>query len=191
MGEEPPLLEYGPLDRWYKVFTRWMSYLAGAALFVITVVCFVDVIGWKFFGWTFPSQVGLVANLNVVVVFLAAAYVQMDRGSVSIELLQNRFNRVVKLVTRMFASVLGVGVCWFAAYRGWSYFAELYHTHATDNGAWHFKTWPFEAVLVLGWSLMGLAFVFTIVREVVDYRRRRSAYAPKTPDPSQSVTPTP
>ena len=49
-GIEPPALQYGPLDTAFKTFSRWMSYLAAVALGVVTVVCFVDVIGSKFLG---------------------------------------------------------------------------------------------------------------------------------------------
>ena len=178
-GAEPPPLQYSALDRGYKRFTRWTSYLAAVALGVITFVCFVDVITWKFFGWTLPSATDLVTYLNLVLVFLAAAYVQMDRGSVAIELLQNKFNRVVKLAVRIFASTLGAGSCFFASYRSWYQLADLYNTHAMATGDWHFRLWPFQAVLVFGFFCLGLAFLFTICRDVTNYRLRRGVYAPK------------
>lgn len=178
-GNEPPELDYSRADRWFKTFTRWLSYVAGAALGVITLVCFVDVIGWKFFNWTIPSASDLVTQLNLVVVFLAAAFVQMDRGSVSIELLQNKFTRVVKLATRIFASVLGAAICFFAAYRGWTNMADFLDENAMVDGVWRFKVWPYAAVLVLGFVCLAIAFLFTIARDVTNYRQRRAVFAPK------------
>lgn len=177
-GDEPPALEYGRLDRWFTRFTKWMSYVAACALGVVTLVCFVDVITWKLFGWTVPSATDLVTYLNLVLVFMAAAYVQMDRGSVSIELLQNKFQKVVKLATRVFGSVLGVGVCFFAAYRGWFRLVDMYNSNAMADGAWHFRLWPYQAVLVFGFVCLGLAFLFAIARNVANYRRRRASFAP-------------
>jgi len=167
---------YGRLDAWYQSFSRWMSYLGAAALGVITAVCFIDVVGAKFFGRPIPSQFELVANLNLVAVFLAAFYVQMDRGSVSIELLQDRFPRPAKLMVRLFGSLLGVAVCFFAAYRGWYYLVDFVRTHKSASGVWHFPIWPFQAVLVLGFFCLGLAFLFTIGRDVRDYRGRRGRF---------------
>ncbi len=172
-------LSYGRLDTWYQSFSRRMSYVAAAALGVITAVCFVDVVGAKFFGWPVPSQFELVANLNLVAVFLAAFYVQMDRGSVSIELLQNHLPRPVKLAVRIFGSLLGIAVCFFAAYRGWCYLVDFIQTRKSASGVWHFPIWPFQAVLVLGFFCLGLAFLFTVGRDVHDYRGRRGRFNPR------------
>ncbi len=179
-GNEPAPLDYGWLDGFYTALTRFFTYLAGAALFVIVAVCVIDVVSWKFFDWPFPSQQGLVTYLNVALVFLAVAYVQMDRGSVAIELLQDSFGLrgISKLAVRVFASILGAGISLFCAYRGWYLLADLYRTHASDTGVWHFPIWPFELTMVLGWFLLGVAFLFTIGREVTNYRLRRAVYAP-------------
>ena len=180
-GNEPPPLEYGPVDGFYTRLTRWFSYLAGAALLVIVVICVIDVISWKFFSWPFPSQQGLVKHLNVALVFLAVGYVQMERGSVAIELLQDSFGLrgVGKLAVRVFASVLGAGVCLFCAYRGWFLLSDLFHTHAVDTGVWRFPIWPFEMTMVVGWFLLGVAFLFTVARDVTNYRKLRGPYAPR------------
>ena len=102
------MLVYSRFDTAYKAFARWFSYLAGVALAAVTIVCFVDVIGSKFFGTAIPSQFDIIANLNLVMVFLAVFYVQMDRGSVAIELLQDHFPKFMKLSVRVFGSVLGL-----------------------------------------------------------------------------------
>jgi len=187
-GDEPPPVEYGPLDRWFTRFTKWMSYVAALALGIVTLVCFVDVITWKLFGWTVPSATDLVTYLNLVLVFMAAAYVQMDRGSVAIELLQNKFQKVVRLATRVFGWVLGAGVCLFAAYRGWFRLADMYNTNAMAEGAWHFRLWPFQAVLVFGFVCLGLAFLFAIGRDVTNFRKRRANFAASTVDATAEVS---
>ena len=187
-GDEPPPLDYGLPDRWFTRFTKWMSYVAAIALGVVTLVCFVDVIIWKFFGRTIPSATDLVTYLNLVLVFMAASYVQMDRGSVSIELLQNKFQKVVRLVTRVLASALGMGVCFFAAYRGWFHLADLYKTNAMADGSWHFKLWPFEAVLVFVFVCLGLAFLFAIGRNIINYRKRRAGFAPSPGAPAADLS---
>lgn len=178
-GLEPARLDYGRVDWSYRTFARWMSYLGAVALGVITAVCFIDVIGSKFFSGGIPSQFELVANLNLVMVFLAAFYVQMDRGSVSIELLQDHFPGPVKLGIRIFGDLLGAGMTYFIAYRGFYYLADFYRTRKSASGVWHFPMWPFQAVLVFGAFCLGTAFLFTVVRDVTDYRRRRGKYAPR------------
>ncbi len=187
-GDEPPPLEYGLLDRWFTRFTKWMSYVAALALGAVTLVCFVDVILWKFFGRTIPSATDLVTYLNLVLVFMAASYVQMDRGSVAIELLQSKFHKVIRLITRVLASALGLGVCFFAAYRGWFHLSDLYKTNAMADGSWHFKLWPFQAVLVFGFVCLGLAFLFAIVRNIINYKKRRAGFAPSLGAPTTDLS---
>jgi TRAP-type C4-dicarboxylate transport system permease small subunit len=177
VGDQVPMPEYHVVDRGYTRFTRWMSYVAGIALGVITLIAFVDVVTWKFFNWTVPSATDLIKYLNLVLVFLAAAYVQMDRGSVAIELIQERFHRILRLATRILASVLGAGTCLFAAYRSSYQLVDLYKTHAMSDGEWHFRVWPFQAVLVFGFVCLGVAFLFAIGRDIADYRKRRARYA--------------
>ena len=131
----------------------------------------------KFFGHSIPGQFDMVANLNLAMVFLGVFYVQMDRGSVSIELLQDHFPRWLKLAIRLFASFLGAGVCIFAAYRGWYNMADMFKVGQTATGVWKFPIWPFEAVLVFGFFFLGVAFFFTVGRDITDLRLRRGRYA--------------
>jgi TRAP-type C4-dicarboxylate transport system permease small subunit len=187
-GEAPPL-EYSKLDRGFTRFSRWCSYLAAVALLIVTVVAFVDVVLAKFFGHSIPGQFDLIANLNLVMVFLAAFYVQMDRGSVSIELLQDRFSNPAKFGTRVFGSLLGAASCFFCAYRGWYYLADFYTSQKAATGLWKFPIWPFQSVLVFGFFCLGVAFLFTIAREVTNLRLKRGRYAPKQPKPGAPLAP--
>jgi TRAP-type C4-dicarboxylate transport system permease small subunit len=185
-GEVAPP-EYGRLDRGFKTFSRWMSYLGAGALAVITIVCFIDVVGSKLSLGGIPSQFDLIANLNLVMVFMAAFYVQMDRGSVSIELAQDHFPRLVKLAVRVFGDLLGAGVSFFVAYRGFYYLADFWESHKSAAGVWHFPVWPFQAVLVFGSVCLGLAFLFAIARDITDCRLRRGKYAPRPEKRAASV----
>lgn len=183
---ETPSLRYSKFDDGFKVFARWMSYLGAGALAVITLVCFIDVIGSKLSLGGIPSQFDLIANLNLVMVFMAAFYVQMDRGSVSIELAQDHFPRPLKLAVRLFGDLLGAGVSFFIAYRGFYYLADFWESHKSAAGVWHFPIWPFQAVLVFGSVCLGLAFLFTIARDITDCRLQRGKYAPRPPKQAAS-----
>ncbi len=178
---DAPALEYSRYDRWFTKFSRWCSYLAAVSLLIVTIVAFADVIGAKFFGKSIPGQFDLIANLNLVMVFLAVFYVQMDRGSVAIELLQDHFARWAKLATRLFGSFLGAASSFFCAYRGWYYVADFYSSQKAATGLWKFPIWPFEAILVLGFFFLGVAFLFTFAREITDVRLERGRYARPLP----------
>ena len=79
----------------------------------------------------------------------------------------------------MFGSVLGLAISFFCAYRGWYYLADFWTSHKSASGVWHFPMWPFQAVLVLGFLFLGIAFMFTVARDITDCRLGRGKFAPK------------
>lgn len=180
---EFPDTRFGRFDRRYTAFTRWLSYLAGLALLSVVVVCVIDVIGWKLFGLSIPSSTDFIQYMNEALVFLAVAYVQTDRGSTSIELLQAHYPRPVKVVIRTFSYVLGFACCMFVAYRGWVMLDKLWETKDAAAGTWKFPLWPFEACLVTGVFFMGWGFVTTGIRDLINFKHHKGAYAPPVKKP--------
>jgi TRAP-type C4-dicarboxylate transport system permease small subunit len=190
-GEIPPPefpdTWFGRFDRRVTQFTKFMSYLAGIGLLTIVLVLVVDVIGWKFFGRPVPSQADWVQNMNVVAVFFAACFVQMDRGSTAIELFQKRFNRYVKVGVRAFAAFLGLASCSYCAYRG----VVLTHEYLVEikraTGEWKFIIWPFTACMSIGFILLSFGFLVTGLRDILEFSDKRARYAVRKPKPTAGV----
>ncbi|OFW62143.1 MAG: hypothetical protein A2133_05605 [Actinobacteria bacterium RBG_16_64_13] len=171
---------FGRLDRRYTRFTKWLSYLAGLALLSVVIVCVVDTIGWKMPGVhkSIPSSVDFITYMNVALVFLAVAYVQMDRGSVSIELAQNHFPRWLKVGVRTFGSFLGFAACMYVVYRGYYKLEGMWQTKEAAAGTWKFPLWPFQVCLMVGCFFLSWGFVVTGMRDLINFRERRGRYAP-------------
>jgi len=186
---EFPDTRFGRFDRRYTTFTKWLSYLAGLALLSVVVVCVVDVIGWKLFGKSVPSATDFIQYMNEALVFLAVAYVQTDRGSTSIELLQAHYPPRLKVAVRAFSYFLGFACCMFVAYRGWYMLEKLWTTHDVAAGTWKFPLWPFEASLVAGIFFMGWGFVTTGIRDLINFKHRRGPYAPAAKKPKAEAVP--
>jgi TRAP-type C4-dicarboxylate transport system permease small subunit len=180
-GEIPPPefpdTRFGRFDRRWTAFTRWWSYLAGIGLLCIVIVLVVDVIGWKLFKHPFPSANDFVMNMNVVAVFFAVAYIQTDRGSTAIELFQKKFPRWLKVGIRTFTWLLGMAVCFYCAYRG-CYLVDGHMDHIKRaTGTWKFLIWPFSAAMVIGFILLGVSFVVTGIRDLIELKERRARYS--------------
>jgi TRAP-type C4-dicarboxylate transport system permease small subunit len=179
-GEIPPPefpnTRFGRFDRRFTAFTKWWSYLAGIGLLAIVVVLVIDVLGWKLFKHPFPSAQDFVMYMNVVAVFFAIAYIQTDRGSTAIELFQKNFPRWLKVSVRTLTWVLGMAVCFYCAYRG----AYLVDGHLDRikraTGTWKFVVWPFSMAMVIGFILLGLSFIVTGIRDLIEFRDRRARY---------------
>ena len=56
---------------------------------------------------------------------------------------------------------------------------DFWTSHKSASGVWHFPIWPFQAVLVLGFLFLGVAFMFTVARDITDCRLGRGKFAPK------------
>jgi TRAP-type C4-dicarboxylate transport system permease small subunit len=175
---EFPDTRFGRFDRRYTTFTKWLSYLAGLALLTVVIICVVDVVGWKLFGKSVPSAVDFIQYMNVALVFLAVAYVQTDRGSTAIELLQNHFPLWLKVGVRIFAYLLGFASLMFVVYRGWFLLADMWEKHDAAVGTWSFPLWPFQVCLLVGCFFLGWAFVVTGVRDLINFKHRQGRYAP-------------
>ncbi len=183
-GKIPPLVfpdtKFGRFDRWYTTWTKWLSYAAGLALLSVVIVCVIDVLGWKLFGKPFPSAVDFIKYMNVALVFLAVAYVQTDRGSVGIELVQNHFPRWIKVSVRTFAYLLGFAACMWVVYRGLFRLDKMLDTHETAQDVWKFPLWPFEVCLLVGMFFLAWGFVVTGIRDLIHFKNRTGRYAPRS-----------
>lgn len=151
----------------YKLL-RWFSYLSGAAVVVIMLLAFADVISSKLFNRAIPSATEWITYLNVVVVLPTLAYIQLDTGHINVELFSSR-NRKLKLAVRVFGNLLGLlssGLLgWCALQLTGTYFTK--HTvsasSALTRGA--FLLWPFVAVFALGFLVFAAAIIWSFVRE--------------------------
>jgi TRAP-type C4-dicarboxylate transport system permease small subunit len=178
---------FGRFDRRFTRFAKWMSYLAGAALFVVVLLAFVDVVGSKVFNWPVPDQHDLIGLLNIVLVFLAVFYGQMDRGATAIELIQKHFHRLMKVAIRTLGGFLGFASCELLAWRGAVYLHKLLAEHMVTSGKLHVPLWPFEIAFVVGFGFMGLGFLMTTTRDLINYRLNEDRYAPKTKKSASSA----
>jgi TRAP-type C4-dicarboxylate transport system permease small subunit len=184
---EFPDTRFGRFDRRFTAVTRWLSYLAGLALLTVVVVCVLDVLGWKLFGKPIPSSTDFIQYMNVALVFLAVAYVQTDRGSTAIELLQHRLPLWLRVTIRTFSYFLGFATCMFVVYRGWFNLVDQWTTHDVAAGVWKFPLWPFQMCLLVGCFFLGLGFVVTGIRDHINFRNRRGVYAPSVKRPASGA----
>lgn len=106
--------------------------------------------------------------LNIPVVFLSAAYVQLERGHTHIDLIYMHFPKWGQKIVHTVGNLLGVGVSAFIGYRAvLSTIQKLQIVEKSSSAASAFVVWPFAAVIALGFLLMAVAFLWSLVREFV------------------------
>lgn len=147
---------------------KWISYISAVCLFVITILSTADVAGNKIFDHGITNATELVTYLNIPVVFLSAAFVQLERGHTHIDLIYTHFPQWAQKLIHTVGNVLGVAISAFIGYRAVILTTQKFASVAKSSSSINaFVIWPFVALIALGFLLMAVAFLWSLVREFV------------------------
>ena len=147
---------------------KWISYISAVCLFVITILSTADVVASKAFGNSIPNATSIVTYLNIPIVFLSAAYVQLERGHTHIDLIYTHFPKWAQTVIHTVGNILGVAISGFIGYRAVILTIQKFTSVAKSSSAINaFVIWPFVALIAIGFILMAVAFLWSLVREFV------------------------
>ena len=164
MGKEEGWFE--KTDRVIMSIVKTISYVSGVCLVGIMIVAFFNVLGEKILHHGLPGSTEIITYLHVPVVFLAAAYVTLDNGHTTIDLLLKHFPRGVQKVLATIANIIACCICMFVSYNGFVRMGELmsHHTRSSTTG-FGFPIWPFALLFSVGMIELGLTFIWSIVRQ--------------------------
>jgi TRAP-type C4-dicarboxylate transport system permease small subunit len=139
----------------------------GSTIFVglIMIIATVDVITAKLFGVSVPSGKQLIEEFNVLLVFLAIAYVTHERGHIRLTILERWMSNRLAHTFRLLWYVIGALVTGFCTWRAVALVLDSFTHHAQKFGAMYFA-WPFQAVTVLGFALLTITFIMLFVKEI-------------------------
>lgn len=170
MSSNAPTL-YDRLDTWVVRIIKWISYVSGVCLVGIMLVAFFNVIGEKLRQaglpiTGIPASTEIVQYLHIPVVFLAMAYVTLDRGHTRIDLLCSRFPAALQTFFAVLGNLCGIFISVFISWRG---FIQM-DKHITRNimssvTGMGFPLWPFSLMFSLGFALLAFSFLWAIVRQ--------------------------
>lgn len=145
-----------------------VSILSGASLMLVALICTIDALGAKIFSVSVPNGTEWVTYLNIPVVFLAIGFIQVERGHTTVDLISGRFPEVIQKIIRAIGNLLGIFVCAYVGYCSWKLTLDKIATSAkASSAAGAFLVWPFALVIAVGFLLLMLAFVWTLIREFV------------------------
>lgn len=158
---------YRKADKIVVTAAKLFSYVGGAALFIVAVITSYDAFLTKVFRMPVQNVTDLVTYMNIPCVFTCIALVQLTMGHTHIDLLYKKAPKIVHTIIHMFGYVCGVVVCGFAGWRGFVLMAQKFQsmTHASTTTS--FLIWPFVLFIGLGYSLLAIAFLWSIVREIL------------------------
>lgn len=148
---------------------RYISWISGVCLIAIMLIAFFNVLGEKIFHYGIPMSNELIQYLHIPVVFLAAAYVTLDRGHVKIDLLSAKLPQRVQWVCTLIGNALGVFICGFISQRGFVQMGKFFTRHKMSSvSGMAFPLWPFALIFSIGFAMFAFSFLWSIVRQVMD-----------------------
>jgi TRAP-type C4-dicarboxylate transport system permease small subunit len=156
------------IDRIVIKTIRFVSYGSGFCLAAIMLMAFFNVLGEKLFKHGIPTSTETIQYLHIPVVFLSAAYVTLDRGHTRIDLLSSRFPPGLQKACTLVGNLLGVFICSFISYRGLIQTGRFFTRHRMSSVTGiGFPLWPCGLLFSLGFVLLSLSYVWSIIRQFV------------------------
>lgn len=161
---------YNSVDHAIVSVIRCISYISGVCLVGIMLVAFFNVLGEKLRAaglpvTGIPASTEIIQYLHIPVVFLAAAYVTLDRGHTRIDLLSSHFPKVLQTFFEILGNLCGVGICAFISWRGFiQMFKFIERNKMSSVTGIGFPLWPFALIMAVGFAMLAVSFLWAIVR---------------------------
>ncbi len=164
-----------PFDKVDNVVFRtlkYVSYLAVFFLAAIMVLAFVNVVLEKLKKVGVPvSSIADTANwikfMNVGVVYLATAYVTLERGHSGVDLLTRHYPKVVQSILHAIAHLCGGVIISYITYLGYVKVLTVQlanNARINDTLASSFPQWPFGVLYLVGMGLLAFSQFWGFLR---------------------------
>ena len=178
---------YDRLDHIIVTVIRFLSYISTVCLAIIMFIAFFNVIGEKLHKAGLTAITGIrmsneiIQYMHIPLVYLSAAYVTLDQGHTSIDLLTGKFPIAVRRWLQIGGSLMGVAVCGFIGYRALfalmpKHIASFATINSTASG---WPVWPFSLMEAIGFFALAVSFLWAVVRILV-HRDRLSLASRET-----------
>lgn len=163
------------LDDKIMAFFHFFANVSAIALCAILVIAFLDVVGAKLHKLGIPWIHGIANSMNMIkychipLVFLTAGYVTLDQGHTRIDLLCNLFPDWLQKIFMLLGHLLGAALSFFISYISITniLLSDISKKKTITNipgSGW--PKWPFTFIHVFGFALLGLSFIWAIVRMI-------------------------
>ena len=160
---------------------KYIAWVSAVCLVLIMLVAFFNVLGEKLrvAGLPvtgIPASTEIIQYLHIPVVYLAAAFVTLDRGHTRIDMLSAKFPKGLENVFTVIGDVLGLGVCVLITWRGFVQMGKFIARHRMSSvSGVGFPLWPFALIMSVGYILLALSLILHIVRTVSGYQPPQAA----------------
>jgi TRAP-type C4-dicarboxylate transport system permease small subunit len=165
-----PLVAF--LGRALDLCNRVIVILAGIALVAACVILSYSVLGRALFKSPNYWQDEAAVFLLVGATFMTAAYVQSQRGHVSIEAFVGLMSPLVNRIRLWLVDVASFAFCAFFAWKSWTLAHEAYVDGQVSNSMWSPPLTIPYTLMALGMSLLCIQLLLQIILPLTGAHRR-------------------
>jgi TRAP-type C4-dicarboxylate transport system permease small subunit len=108
----------------------------------------------------------------VIVVFLAVAFVAVDRGHIRITLFEKYMPRWVRFAVDVLRYALSMAIIGFFTWRVFSYLVYSYQEGIMKHGPVEFSSWYAQSAIFLGLSFLTIAYILLLTKTLVVSSKR-------------------
>ena len=146
--------------------TKWLTSIASVCLGIMMFLSVFDIIGAKVFKTSIPGTILIVEELMVIMLFLAIAYVQYERGHIAITLVYNRMNAKAVYIVDVVKNATGMVLFGFITWRSFVLLQNAIRMMAIKPGEIDIPLWPSILTVFVGSALLTVTYIFFFLKKI-------------------------
>jgi len=154
-------------------FNVLTGYLSAIVIVISSVIIVYGVVMRYAFKTPVDWGLELSVFLLIIATFMSAAFTQLQRGHVSIEVLAHVLPSRINRWRHLVGDVLSLMFCLFVAWNAWWFFHEAFEDGRVTNSAWGPKLWVPYLFMATGLTALSLQLIVQIV-DALGSRHRRA-----------------
>jgi TRAP-type C4-dicarboxylate transport system permease small subunit len=171
-GSLSPWRHFARAVKGFNVLTGYLS----AIIIVITSLIVVYGVAMRY-AFETPLDWGLEMSvfLLIIATFMSAAYTQLVRGHVTIEVLEHLLSARANRWRYLIGDILSLVFCVFVAWNAWSFFHEAFEDGRVTDSTWGPRLWIPYVFMAIGLTALSLQLIVQIGDALIGWKNGPNA----------------
>lgn len=141
--------------------------VAGIVTFLVMILIVANALMRKIFNRPLEGTLEITEAALPLMIFLAIAYTQLNKGHIRVVLLTRHFPDAVQKTLLVVAMLAGCLFFVWATWASWGFAMESFEISETAWGAIRFPIWPVKFALTAGLAMLAFQFLIDAARALL------------------------